>query len=318
MMDRVDVLARVDLGELLVKASGREGRNGSWPCPVPAHEQTGATPPVKVSVAQEGYGLWHCHGCGAGGTAVDVLTLAHGLSVADAFAELRDNTLGPAAPRPKAKAKPPEPLPTMAQIGEWANELQARPAILDRLEAIKGWTPGALAVFDVGWNGERLTLPVYDRHGSLVNLLRYLPNGNPKMVGLRGRHRDLWPSPEVLAMDETEAELVDVFIVEGETDAIAAASCNVCAVAVPGANAWKTEWADRFDGMRVRVLTDYDERGRELADAVTADLSARGACRELQRVEWPDVLGHEPPEGYDLGDHLLLKRRAPTDRGVRP
>ncbi len=84
--DRNELLAAVDLGALLVELAGIDARGHSYPCPSSEHEQTGKSPPVTLA-SSNGYGLWKCHVCGAGGTAIDAL-VARGSSVADAFAEL--------------------------------------------------------------------------------------------------------------------------------------------------------------------------------------------------------------------------------------
>lgn len=92
--DRDQVLAAIDLPALWVELVGPRRQSG-WPCPVPTHAQTGATPPV--SIYRDGK-RWCCHGRGAGGTAIDLLVIARGLSVGEAFAELRRRAGRPASP----------------------------------------------------------------------------------------------------------------------------------------------------------------------------------------------------------------------------
>src|SRR2546426_10348701 len=89
--ERRELLAAVDLGALLVELAGIEARGRSYPCPSAAHEQSGESPPVKLSRTDSGYELWKCHGCGAAGSAIDAL-VARGSGVADAFEELRRRT----------------------------------------------------------------------------------------------------------------------------------------------------------------------------------------------------------------------------------
>ena len=76
MHDRDAILAAVDLAALADELLGsRRGtaRSPTWPCPNAQHAQTGRTPPVTVFRSQQGHERWHCHGCGAGGTAIDLV-----------------------------------------------------------------------------------------------------------------------------------------------------------------------------------------------------------------------------------------------------
>ena len=89
---RDEMLACVDLAELadeLLGAARGDGHRARWACPSPGHgPQTGRTPPVNIYTSRTGIARWRCHACGAGGTAIDLLMEANGLSVGDAFAEI--------------------------------------------------------------------------------------------------------------------------------------------------------------------------------------------------------------------------------------
>lgn len=75
--DRDEVVARVDLGALADRLLGqRHPRSRTWACPNPSHSQTGRTPPVGIFTGRRGHQRWHCHGCGAGGTAIDLVLAA--------------------------------------------------------------------------------------------------------------------------------------------------------------------------------------------------------------------------------------------------
>lgn len=86
--DRNAVLAATDLArladELLAPRRG-SGRSSTWPCPNEQHAQTGRTPPVTVFRARTGEQRWYCHGCGTGGTAIDLLAQTHGADVKTAI-----------------------------------------------------------------------------------------------------------------------------------------------------------------------------------------------------------------------------------------
>jgi DNA primase len=91
MYDRDAVLAAVDLRQLADELLG--GHRGSdhspmWSCPNPEHSQTGRTPPVSVFTTRWGEQRWRCHGCGNGGSAVDLVMQVRGVGARDALAGL--------------------------------------------------------------------------------------------------------------------------------------------------------------------------------------------------------------------------------------
>lgn len=65
----------------------------------------------------------------------------------------------------------------------------------------------------------------------------------------------------------------EIFITEGELDAIAACQAGFPAVGCPGSDTWTPTFARIFRGYeRVYVLTDGDKAGREFGDRVKATL----------------------------------------------
>jgi hypothetical protein len=100
--------------ELLGSHRGTD-RVPTWPCPV--HDgQTGRTPPLSIFTDRFGEQRWKCHACGEGGTAIDLLVQARGVSVRDALGELSRRTgtppLGPGESR-RRPVRPPSPTPTL-------------------------------------------------------------------------------------------------------------------------------------------------------------------------------------------------------------
>jgi len=182
-----------------------------------------------------------------------------------------------------------------------------------------GWTDDALAAIRRlrGWTEpaiERLELTYDPRSGAVgipireladeveVGRLAYIPwperrgNGRPKMQGPAGVARQLFPPPESLAEG-----VVDVLLVEGEPDSIAAWSAGLVAVGVPGTAGWQAGYAARFRGprWRVHVVFDCDESGRRAAREVAVSLLELGV--DVRVVD----LDPARSDGYDLTDFLL-------------
>lgn len=243
-------------------------------------------------------GAWNCHGCGARGGAYDA-AISVGIQPADAMRLLEQYGFVEAnGRRPEAPQSTARPLPSEAQVAEWARALQDDEEQLSRLEQLRGWTRDPVRWLGLGTDGERVTIPVRAGDGSLVGLLRYQPDAAQrgaaaKTVALPGSRRDLFPSPEQL-----EPGSRTVFVLEGEPDAVRALSLGLEAVGLPGVQGWRPEWAARFRGFGlVVVCLDCDEQGRGAARRVAADADAAGVD-----VRILDLAPHRA-DGYDLTDY---------------
>ena len=145
-------------------------------------------------------------------------------------------------------------------------------ALLARLRAERGWEPDTLRRLGVGFDGERITVPITDEHGALQGVLRLRVDAwqKPKVLAAAGSRLGLIPHPELVAGS--------VVLVEGPSDMLAARSAGLPAIAVPGTHAWRAEWASAFTGRDVTVVMDADRPGREAAVRIAADLAtARSA-----------------------------------------
>ena len=86
--DRDEVLARTDLVQLAADICGPpsgHGRSARWHCPNPDHPDT--HPSMTVYQAPRSQ-RWKCHGCGEGGTAIDLWMLSQRSTVAEAITAL--------------------------------------------------------------------------------------------------------------------------------------------------------------------------------------------------------------------------------------
>jgi Toprim-like len=164
------------------------------------------------------------------------------------------------------------------------------------LFGLRGWTREALQRLGVGLDGERVTIPYRDATWRLVGLGRYQPDADkrgvlPKMLADAGSSRELFPPPETVDQDGW------LWLVEGESDAIRAHSLGLAAVAVPGVQAWRSEWAQRFAGRRVVVCFDCDPPGRKAARRVAAALAPMS-----EDVRLLDLASNNT-EGVDMSEY---------------
>jgi DNA primase len=157
-----------------------------------------------------------------------------------------------------------------------------------------------IRAFELGVDGDRITIPVRDERGPLVGLLRYRAwgaNHTAKMLAAPGSQRGLLPHPAA----EPSRQII---LVEGEPDMLAARSHELPAIALPGVEAWRAEWADLFAGRHVTIVMDADHQGRAAARRIADDLAPQAKTKVVD-------LSPERDDGYDVTDWILHSRSEP-------
>lgn len=286
------------------------GTNASVSCfaDPDAHHHGDRDPSCSINLQ---HGAWHCHGCGAAGGAYDAATArgytaraAIDLMVSHGLIERRAKPLNARATagRPPAqranpaeqRAHRPRLAITELDVRHWQAALTEQTQLIAKLTRGRGWLYSTMHELGLGCDAGRVTIPVRDRDRRLVGLLRYQPwpkHGQAKMLAAPGSRRALLPHPA--AEPSTE-----ILLVEGEPDMIAARSRDIPAIAVPGAETWRPEWAPLFTGREVTIIMDCDPEGRRAAERIAQDLHGLAAARVLD-------IAPDRRDGYDLTDLLL-------------
>ena len=257
------------------------------------------------------HGAWHCHACGARGGAYDAATaLGHTpsgamyLMITYGLAEprrhqapTRRTSLPPSRQRSHRSVAQPSRRNSLqvseTDIRHWQTALTGQPDLIGRLTRERGWLYSVMWELGLGYDCGRVTIPVRDHARTLVGLLRYRPwpkVGQPKMYANLGSRRALLPHPASEPSDR-------VLLVEGEPDMIAARSRGLPAIAVPGVDAWRSEWAQLLHGRQVTIVMDCDAEGRRAADRIANDLRAHADTAVFELAETDD--------GYDLTNWLI-------------
>jgi hypothetical protein len=280
-----------------------------------AHNHADRSPSCSVNLAS---GAWNCHGCGAHGGAYDA-ALAQGLAPRQAMDLLIANGLAQprtAGVRPsrrtsavtKAKGEPskssrPPLLVADADVGLWAEALDANGRLIRQLILERAWAPRIIRALQIGFDGARITIPIRNARGDLRGVLRYDPFGrhNPKMRATTGTRLGLIPHPACEPSDH-------VILVEGSPHMIAARSAGLPAIAIQGTNAWDPRWAPMLAGKQVTIVMDCDVPGRRAAEAISSSLAPIAGRADVIDL-WP---GRN--DGYDLTDRILELRPVKRDR----
>lgn len=349
MYDRDAILAATDLAALADELLGPHVGNGAhpkWCCPSPQHAQTGRTPPVSVFTSRWDEERWHCHGCGDGGTAIDLVMRTRNVSARDALAELAARARvpvsqgGPLDPpsgrlvsrlvaRRRAIDGPGQVDPLRAAeleayVAACAEELwspggaAARRWLLNK----RGLTEAVLRANRVGADLGRPSLPRPHgccRHGGAV-ILPVHQDGRAVYFQARVLHprpdrprylnptADLAPNPKLSVIAPDELLHPEIIVTEGALDGLSAASAGFRAAAVLSAG-----YPDRYVALQLSRLDGT------LVLAMDADIAGQGAATQLashldalQRP--PDVL---PLETGDLNEALQRSDDWPHELGDR-
>lgn len=187
-----------------------------------------------------------------------------------------------------------------ALVSEYHRNLPDR--IIEYLHS-RGISGEIITLHRLGWNGQRITIPVANRHGVLVGFkLAKDPaddSTGPKMLTSQGTSLELYGWERVLAKPQR------LVICEGEFDRLVLETHGIAAVtSTGGAGAFRSEWAVDFDSIsEVFLCFDRDEAGR------------RGALRVGQCVPHAKIvaLPDEVGPGGDVTDFFARLGRTRDD-----
>jgi hypothetical protein len=268
-----------------------------------------------VSIGEkDGVGLWRCfrdeqHG----GTALDFLMHARGLSLADAAAELErrvgltGNSTPPLPRRPSAPPSRP-PAAEVAQLWAQCRPLSFTPDVAAAWEArgldiaaiedrdLARALPSGIHVPRWAWGPHgrwgdpyRLIVPMFDAAGHIVSLhARAAAGATPKGLSPAGHAIAGTVMADALALRMLAGEAPDqlrrggLLVAEGVPDFLTwathwgDAADNAPAVMAVIAGSWTAEIGARVpDGVRVGIATHDDAAGEKYAREVARTLSRR-------------------------------------------
>lgn len=337
MYDRDALIAAVDLPVLADELLGQ--RRGTispkWPCPNPLHTQTGRTPPVSVFTSNRGEQRWRCHGCGVGGTAIDLVMVCcrtDPRGAMDLLARRVGHAHQPPSWTPRRSqvltmppatrgCRDPEGLdryvdecakalftPAGRRIRRWLNEARGLPddvLCANRVGADLG--PRRQPRPDGMPKAAGVVLPVLvDGRGTYAQIRLIDPGPN----GLRYLNptADLAPNPRLGHYRPAEQLHREVIVTEGAIDALSAAVAGFRAVAVLSA-----AYPDQGVALELSRLPeplvlafDGDDAGRAAAQRLATLLSAHQ--RPAANVPLPAA---------DLNDALLRSSNWPKELTLR-
>jgi hypothetical protein len=310
MSYRDEALARLDVlaffaaqGVELRPLSAKERR---FACPF--HDDREPSANVNIET-----GLWHCHSENIGGGPIDFL-MHKGMKAREAIDAIgamsgmppSTYTNGHTNGHTNGAAKPARPSKlTEANATKWHEAALRNTNILRWLHEKRGYSDDTLVTFQLGWDGARVTLPIRDDAGELVNIRRRRDPSDAddspagKVLGLPGANdARLWPLPLPDG---------DVLLLEGEWDVMLARQMGFdnAVTVTSGAGIFRPEWASDFADKTVTICYDNDDTGRRGSQRVASMLAPFANVRILQI---PGL-----PEKGDITDFFVEQGRSPDE-----
>ena len=167
--------------------------------------------------------------------------------------------------------------------------------IRDYLRRERGIADEVIDLHCLGWNGQRIAIPITNRDGQVV-AFKFAKNpadttDSPKMLATPGARAELYDWERVLAKP------TQIIICEGEFDRLVLESQGFAAVtSTGGALTFRREWGPCFDPIpSIYVCFDNDDAGREGAQRV-AEMIPRARI-----VRLPEEVG----KGGDVTDFFV-------------
>lgn len=286
----------------------RRGHEIKAECPYKElHENSSDnTPSLTVNVDK---GIYICQTCRSKGNVHTLYKHLYNLSNEQAWFELGDALR---IERPNT-SKPARPDIDVGLISSYHQALMSLTGPLRQvLQERRGFTDETLKRFQLGWDGERVTIPIYDEFNALVNFRRYKWNSDEdqwKLLNYTDDRGNSYGEVRIFGMENLVNEDLDYVVwCEGETDRIIAEQYGFpAACPTSGAGAWRPEWVRYFrNKKRVYIVQDNDEAGR---------IATKKLCERLHRVvdvytiNWPEDF---PTKG-DITDFFVKSKHTAED-----
>ena len=171
-------------------------------------------PSLSVNTAKK---LFNCHACGEKGDVPKLLVRETGY-----HKELIRYELNWLAVTMQWKLPEFKPAPLVKRL---INHERLLPFLLEE----RHWSLETIEKMQIGWDGDRITMPVFNIFGDVVNVRRYKPRAGPseyKVLNLKG-----FGKARLFGVDSLR-EGNKILFLEGEPDCITARSCGFSSISV--------------------------------------------------------------------------------------
>ena len=232
-------------------------------------------------------GTYYCPVCGSKGNVHTYLKDKYGLSSDAAWFKLGDG-LGIERPEGSAPLRPDIDTELPSYYHRKLMELTG--PIRKVLRERRGFTDKTLRDKTIGWDGERVTIPIYDEYNRLINIRRYkwdAPEGNQKVLNYVDAFGNTYGDLAIYGIENlVDDNIRDIIWCEGETDRILSEQYGFpTCCPTSGAGSWNPSWLRYFrNKRRVYICQDNDAAGEEATAKIADRLSS---TVEVRIIKWP-------------------------------
>lgn len=288
---RNTILAQIDNEALFrsaVKVDSTHGAEAKVFCFHAAKQHDGGidiNPSMSVNLTR---GTYYCATCGAKGNAHTMYKYTNGLSSDKAWLELGD-ALGLERPH---NASPLRPDIDPGLPGVYHTNLMKQTGPIRKvLSERRGYNDATLKRFQIGWDGDRITIPIYDEFNRLVNIRRYKWNSvddKLKVINFEDEFGNTYGEVRLYGIENLiDDDILDIVYCEGETDRIIAEQLGFATVCpTSGAGTWAPEWTKYFKRKRrVYIVQDNDSAGERATKKLCDKLFS---VVDTRFITWPE------------------------------
>lgn len=343
---RLSEADRIAIAEKLFKVTGREKDELHGLCPI--HDES--NPSFSYNFVKDTY---HCFSCGADGDLCDLWARISGYTDSKegfkafcaAYSIKGSSWIDAPAPGGNQGHQAQNSEPSTAGYDEtaaddtepdkfisedlWAQFPPLPEDWIRRLEESRGWTRRMIEILDIRQQKfyldkqgrihevkkpEKISIPVRDRAGRIVNIRHYQPGAKRyKIISWGkafGQARLFPPAPTM--------DFVPILLCEGESDTICALSKGFNAITQTSKTKnWSQEHLEPFRGREAVIAYDADQPGQKYA--TFAARCVQEVARSVRMLVWPDLMGRlddgtwPDDHGQDLTDYFIKHGKTPAD-----
>ncbi len=272
----------------------------------PFHEDADSSKSKSLSASANG--LWKCWGCRRDGDAFDYYAAVNGVTRDQAKKDLIGTSNGSAA-----SGQEPARVLDESVVARSVEHLGHRQEFIEYLTKERGLNRSTIKRFQLGADEQRITIPIYNAEGQLVNLRRYLPKATKqvKMISFAKGFGapELFPHSVLLEADPDDS----IILCEGEWDCILLNQLGFQAVThTGGVTTWESKWTEQFRGRHVVIIFDVNDKENDLGQKIAWErartLRDVAASIKVVRLDLP-----ESYVGGDITNYFVDEGRSPDD-----
>lgn len=184
-------------------------------------------------------------------------------------------------------------------------DLSRGEGVLEYILEKRGWSEEIIEKHKIGYHPQkkRLTIPIFDDLGNLVNIRLYKPKASENKMVSWGKGFGEARLHPLKIIHQARIEDQILYLVEGEPDCLCGLSRGLfCLTQTAGADTWKDEWNPRLKGLHIRIAYDNDVAGRAGMLKVIRHLPAFAA--KVECIQWPEIMVGDEEKG-DLTDWFM-------------